>query len=485
MKKKILLTGATGTMGMAAMREFAQRTSRPDIVVFARDSKKNRRKLAPFLRLSGVEAVWGDLRDAEKVKGALKGCSMALHVGGMVSPAADYVPQLTMEVNTGAMQNIIDAIKALPDPAGCALVYIGSVAQYGHKEPPHHWVSASDLLQPSLFDHYALSKVKAERLMAESGLPRWASLRLGSILSADLLMKGTDPITFHVPLRGVLEWTTDGDCGRLLANIAQAELPDSFWQRFYNIGSGNTFRLVYHDFESRLLSAIGCPPPEKIFEADWFATSNFHGAWFRDSDLLDNLLHFRGKDTCDEHFRRMRSTLPWYFRLTPLAPAFLIKAFMKRIAAKRPFGPLAWLADSAPELPDSPGKRHAEARVKAFFGSRHQHDLISDWAHRRPTKLSVVTPAHDTHGTLEAATTGMSVWSDKPEERIEAADLQAIAAKLGGRLMSWPGGKLDSPAEWSCRCGHRFSMRPASLIRGGHWCQQCLEEQGGSHTTSR
>ena len=82
---------------------------------------------------------------------------------------------------------------------------------------------------------------------------------------------------------------TAEDSGRLLANVCEEEVPDEFWNRFYNISSGPSFRLTNYEFESKLLKAIGCPAPEKIFEPNWFAIRNFHGQWYTDSDLLEDI----------------------------------------------------------------------------------------------------------------------------------------------------------------------------------------------------
>jgi len=43
------------------------------------------------------------------------GADYVLHVGGMVSPAADYFPKKTLKVNTTAAQYIVDAVKAQPN----------------------------------------------------------------------------------------------------------------------------------------------------------------------------------------------------------------------------------------------------------------------------------------------------------------------------------------------------------------------------------
>jgi len=40
---------------------------------------------------------------------------------------------------------------------------------------------------------------------------------------------------------------------RLHENTFEEEVPDKFWNRFYNISSGPSFRLTNYEFESKLL----------------------------------------------------------------------------------------------------------------------------------------------------------------------------------------------------------------------------------------
>ena len=84
------------------------------------------------------------------------------------------------------------------------------------------------------------------------------------ILCPELLFKGSDPITFHVPLDGVLEWATAEDSGRLLANVCEEEVPDEFWNRFYNISSGPSFRLTNYELRVIVKSDRLSRPGENI-----------------------------------------------------------------------------------------------------------------------------------------------------------------------------------------------------------------------------
>lgn len=333
-KKTVFLTGATGTMGKAGLKELLHRTDRFNITLLVRPSKRNQKSMAQYEKNPNIRIVWGDLNNYDDILAAVTGADIVLHVGGLVSPKADYVPKQTLRVNIGAVENIVKAIKAQPDPDNIKLVYIGSVAQTGHRNPPIHWGRTGDPISASIHDYYGLSKTVAERIVAESGLKHWVSLRQSGILSTEMLFNGSDPISFHVPIAGVLEWATTEDSGRLLANVCEDNVPEEFWNRFYNISSGASYRLTNYEFEAKVMKALSCPAPEKIFGANWFATENFHGQWYTDADVLENYLHFRANIPSDEYFHQLAASLPWYFRLAKIVPACLIKAVMHTVASK-------------------------------------------------------------------------------------------------------------------------------------------------------
>ena len=203
-KKTVFLTGASGNMGFAGFQELYQRKDQFNLVLLNRGSDKNREKFKFYANDPSVKLVWGDLTNYEDVLACVTGADYILHVGGMVSPAADYFPKRTMKTNIGAIENIIRAIKAQPDPDAVKLVYIGTVAQTGDRNPPIHWGRTGDPIKISVYDHYAISKTIAEAKVAESGLKHWVSLRQTGILYPGIL-KNFDPIMYHVPINGVLE----------------------------------------------------------------------------------------------------------------------------------------------------------------------------------------------------------------------------------------------------------------------------------------
>lgn len=372
MKKTVFLTGGTGNMGWAGFQELLEK-GKFNIRLLARDSKKNRKKLSPYASDPRVTIIWGDLTRYEDVLRGVEGADYVLHVGGMVSPAADYYPEKTLKVNVTAAENVVKAILAQPNASEIRTVYIGSVAQYGDRNPPCHWGGADEPQIPAKYDMYALSKIRSEEIFAKAGLARWVSLRQSGILYPGILSV-VNPTAFHVPMRGVLEWATIEDSGRLLAQVCEDWVPEDFWNKAYNISSGGQYRMTNYEFMTRMLGALGLPGPEKVFEPQWFALKNFHGMWYTDADRLDEILHFRSYTPVDEYFASMKSKLPWFYSLAFLAPAWAVKAFMKPYAFEKGMGTQWWVEND----PD---------KFEAYYGTHEAYEAIRSWDDVRPEPM--------------------------------------------------------------------------------------------------
>lgn len=360
-------------MGWAGFMELYARKDRFDIRLLARDSKKNRKMLEPYLSDPSVTVIWGDLTRYEDVLAGVSGSDYVLHVGGMVSPAADYFPEKTLKVNVLAAENVVKAVLAQPHSDDMRVVYIGSVAQYGDRNPPRHWGDVDEPQTPAKYDMYALSKIRSEEIFAKAGLRRWVSLRQSGILYPGIL-KVLNPTAFHVPVAGVLEWATIEDSGRLLAQVCEDWVPEEFWNHAYNISSGEQYRMTNYEFETRLLNGLGLPGPEKVFEPQWFALQNFHGMWYTDADRLEDYLHFRANTPIDEYFATMKSKLPWFYSLAFLAPAWAVKLFMKPYAYEKGMGTQWWVEND-------------QEKFLAYYGSREAYDAIKSWDDVRPAPL--------------------------------------------------------------------------------------------------
>lgn len=456
MKTTVFLTGATGVMGWAGLQELLAHKESYNIRILARPSEKNKRKLAHLAQ--DIDIVWGDLNHYDDVLKGVTGADIVLHVGGMVSPQADYRPRATRRTNLTAAENVRKAVLAQTDRQP-KVVYIGSVAQMGDRREPLHWGRTGDPICVSPYDHYGITKVMAERILTDGGIRRWVSLRQSGILYPAIL-KNYDPIMFHVPIRGVLEWATVEDSGRLLERVCRPDVPDLFWNRYYNIGSGADYRISNYEFEALLLEAIGCPPPEDIFDTKWFATRNFHGMWYLDSDELDHILHFRANIPVKQYFAQMArsKSLPWLMRVaatTRIARFFphVIKLAMKRLAFHSLHGTQTWI------------RHNHSLRIAAYYGSLEQYRSIPDWKH---TDLS--------HNTLHPVLLDHGYDERKPMDEFTLDDMCRAAAFRGGKCLSseMTVGDWDTPLKWQCAEGHTFHASPRIVLLGGHWCPDCF-----------
>ena len=454
-KTTVFLTGATGTMGYAGMMEILRYPKQYTLRILARPSKKNKELLTPLLaEHKALHVIWGDLTKYEDVLRGVSGADIVLHVGGMVSPQADYRPKATLRTNITAAENITKAVLAQPADKQPKVVYIGSVAQMGDRREPLHWGRAGDPICVSAYDHYGLTKAQAERIITDSGIKTWVSLRQSGILYPSIL-KNYDPIMFHVPIRGVLEWATVEDSGRLLERVCRPDVPEEFWKNYYNIGSGAEYRLSNYEFECLILDAIGCPKPEQIFNANWFTTRNFHGMWYIDGDRLEELLHFRANVPVKEYFAKMASapSLPLGLKFaakTRIAKLFphCVKIAMWVMANSKEHGTQWWI------------KNNKQQRINAYYGSLEAYKAIPDWKHFDVSHNSE-TPVLLDHGYDE----------QKPKAEFTLEDMQKAAAFRGGKCLSkkMKKGDWDTQLEWEDAEGRKFKASPRLILLGGHW----------------
>ena len=128
--------------------------------------------------------------------------------------------------------------------------------------------------------------------MLDNGPDFWAVLRQSAMLHPAIFKDNlSDGLMFHTSMNVPLEWVSSRDSGYLIRRIIERDLNNeipSFWKRIYNIGSGQESRRTGYDTFNDGFAMIG-GTTEKYFKPSWFASRNFHGAWFYDGDELERL----------------------------------------------------------------------------------------------------------------------------------------------------------------------------------------------------
>ncbi len=460
-KKTVFITGTTGSMGSAGMKILLDRRDRFDIVTLVRPSKKNKEMMRQYAAEAGLNIIWGDLTNYDDVLKCVTGADIILHPAAMIAPEADHNPVLARKINVGSIDNIVRAIKAQPDPDRIKLVNIGSVAMTGDRLYPIHVGRTGDPFKPSIYDAYACSKIDAERVVAESQLRYWVSLRQTFVAIPDTLAL-MDPIMFHQPLETCIELCTQHDAGLLLANACEDSVPEEFWRRFYNIGGGPRARLTFQALMERVYGDLGLGTPAELTDRNWFAIRNFHCHWYEDSSTLNDYLHFQTMGI-DDYVESVLKGSPWYVTITnkPVIRNIMGLRSIKMLIRKFLMKPLAFASrDSTMYWVQN----NMQDRISAFFKDKQSWQAIpSHWDDiRRPSYQDYQRLDHGYDESLA-------------DRELDFAQMQKAAHFRGGqcKASSMQAGDLFSPLDWGCWRGHAFSMTPNAVLKGGHWCPHC------------
>jgi nucleoside-diphosphate-sugar epimerase len=324
---KILITGAFGNVGRSTVS--ACLTEGDELTLLEADTKKTRalaqRLLKGWANSSKVpRIVLGDVRDPDLARRLVVGQHAVLHLAALIPPAADRFPELAHSVNVGGTVNLIAACLQAGEVPGAStprFVLASSIAAYGDRVD-NYWISTGDPLTPSPGDEYAATKIEAETLLRNSGLP-FVILRLAAIMWRKKL--DPDPLLFHMPLGTKLEICHTEDTGRAFAKAARRE---SIEGHTFDIGGGASCRTDYRSFLDKLFDLIGLGGID-AFPAAAFAHSGFHCGWYADSDEADACLCFRRKGLEDfyaEVKEEMRRIRPWAALVAPIVRARMLAA---------------------------------------------------------------------------------------------------------------------------------------------------------------
>jgi nucleoside-diphosphate-sugar epimerase len=475
-KEVVLLTGASGSMGFQAFRMLWEKRDRYDIVLLLRPSRANKKRFRNYERMAGIvptagpgtvkgnglKIVWGDALNREDVTGACQGIDWCLHLMAVIPPEADRDPAMTVRVNRMATGYVIEAIEE-QDPERIRMVYVGSLAAYGSRLPPLHVGRLGDPVQTCAFDYYTPTKIGAELAVMESRIRNWVTLRQTFIMIPDIFSL-LDPIMFHQPLGTYMENITARDAGRVLVSCLDMKDEKGFWRKCYNVSGGPGCRITYLELLERLYRMTGMDY-RKVMERRWFALGNFHMFFFEDTHVLNGYLHhWEGGETMEDYFRQVWDAFPLYLKLVSwlnrhvrpirLLVQWITHGKLRRLAL-RETGPLGWIRNGD------------EERIRAFYGSVEAFRNIPGWDEDMPCTDHNLEYVRLDHGYDESA------------ERLEREDLERAAAFRGGKLVSpeWDG-DMYTPLTWSCYLGNTFTMTPYAVLKGGHWCPECVHATG-------
>lgn len=310
MKKRILLTGASGTVGLETLKHLVQN---PNYVITVFDVKtpKSVKKLTPFFKR--VEIVYGDIASISAVENISRNKDVVIHLAAIIPPLADLDPELAYRVNVQGTKNLIGALER--NSPECYFLFSSSISVYGDriKNPK---ISVTDLLRPSPGDQYGETKVICEKVIRESNLS-WSIFRLAAIMGNHKISK----LMFHMPLNTPMEICTPEDTGRAFANAV--DFQNQLENQIFNLGGGEDCVISYKSFLIKMFDAFGLGEPN--FPEKAFAEKNFHCGIMSDGHHLEDIIRFRRQSLADYFEMVHQKVNPFQKKIT-----FLLRYFIKR-----------------------------------------------------------------------------------------------------------------------------------------------------------
>ena len=314
---RVLLTGASGTVGREVLRQLTQSADEYDITVFDIKSSDS----VNFYRKSGrnCNLIYGNISEKKDIRKVCAEKDVIIHLAAVIPPMADKFPQLAADVNITGTRNLVECIEELSPNA--YLIYSSSISVYGDRlfNP---WIKTSDKLIASDRDEYAKTKIEAEKFIMNSKI-NWTIFRLTAIMGIN--NHRVSPLMFHMPLETPMEIATPEDTGRAFVKaIRHMEVLN---KNIYNLSGGEKCRILYSDFISRSFEIIGLGPV--TFKKEAFARKNFHCGYYEDGDLLNEILDFR-RDSIEDYFTNLKMSVPIYKKIVTNIFRNIIKNHIER-----------------------------------------------------------------------------------------------------------------------------------------------------------
>ncbi|WP_410498796.1 UDP-N-acetylglucosamine 4,6-dehydratase (inverting) [Chitinibacter sp. S2-10] len=284
--KSLLITGGTGSFGKQFIRTLLSRYQPSRVVVFSRDELKQfemqQEFTAPCMRF-----FLGDVRDAERLKQAMRGIDFVVHAAALKQvPAAEYNPTECIRTNVNGAENLINA--AIENGVQKVIALSTDKAS-----SPVNLYGATKLLSDKLF-------VAANNITGNHPT-RFAVVRYGNVVGSrgsvvpffrKLIAEGATSLPITDPLMTRFWITLDQGVEFVMQGFARMYGGELFVPKIPSVRIVDLMSAMAPDMQRH---TIGIRPGEKLHEMMISRDDSLHTIEFDDHYVITPSIQFHGQ----------------------------------------------------------------------------------------------------------------------------------------------------------------------------------------------
>lgn len=286
--KKVLVTGAAGTIGLQVIK-YLLAEGKYEITALDLKSKSVFQKLKKYRRR--VNVLYGDISDRVLIEALIKDHDIVIHLASALPPLSDMKKGLADVIEYQGTENIIRAISYY-NPK-CYLFYASTTSMYKNKDNP----TVKTKIELKDYDYFALAKYNTEKLIKEK-LKNYTIYRIPLVLSNPLI----EPFMYHVKKNSIVDVITKEDAA--YSFVKGLKFLDKLNKKTYNVCGNES--IIFKNLLTEILKITGLSFGY-VFNR-LLIEKNYYSPVCGDKDELNDLINYRN-DSISEYYKRLRSKI--------------------------------------------------------------------------------------------------------------------------------------------------------------------------------
>lgn len=283
--KKILVTGAAGTVGVHVIK-YLLSEGKYEITALDLKNKRSMNRLKRFKKR--INILYGDVCDRVLMEALIKDHDIVIHLASSLPPIADMKKGLSDVIDYNGTENIVRAINYY-NPK-CHLFYASTTSLYKMNENS----SVKSKIELDEYDYYNNAKLKAENLIKDK-IKNYTIYRLPIILSDPRV----EPFMYHGVKNQMVEVITKEDAA--YAFVRGIDYLGDLNRKTYNVTGEK--QILYKDLLTKVLEIYGIS--FKYLLSRMFLEKNYYSPTCKDRDELNEIINYRN-DSLSEYYNRLR-----------------------------------------------------------------------------------------------------------------------------------------------------------------------------------